>query len=52
MRTFEGIRVIDFTQAIAGEAPYPLPASEAIHGIEVFDAIMKSAEAGTTEKVG
>ncbi len=41
-----------FAAAIAGEAPYPLPTADAIHGIEVFDAIMKSAETGSTEKVG
>jgi len=41
-----------FAAAITGGPAYPLPAAEAIHGIEVFEAVMKSAETGVTEKVG
>lgn len=40
-----------FAAAIAGKAPYPLPANEAIHGIAVFEAIVKSAASGTVEAV-
>lgn len=41
-----------FAAAITNGAPYPLPASEAIHGIEVFEAIIQSAETGETVSVG
>ena len=41
-----------FAAAITDGAPYPLPAADAIHGIEVFEAIIKSAELGSTERVG
>lgn len=40
-----------FAAAITDGVTYPLPAADAIHGIEVYDAINKSAAAGTTEKV-
>lgn len=33
-----------FAQAIAGEKPYPVPLEEVLHGMAVFDAIVKSAE--------
>ena len=35
-----------FAQAIAGEKPYPVPLDEVLHGMAVFDAIVKSAENG------
>lgn len=38
-----------FAAAIAGKAPYPLPAADAIHGVAVFEAIVKSA--GTDKPV-
>lgn len=41
-----------FAAAISDGAPYPLPAADAIHGIEVFEAIIESAESGTTVTVG
>ena len=41
-----------FAAAITDGAPYPLPASDAIHGIEVFEAIIESAETGETVAVG
>ncbi len=40
-----------FAAAVAGKAPYPLPNDEAIHGIAVFEAIVKSAETGKTAAV-
>ena len=40
-----------FAAAVSDGVTYPLPAADAIHGIEVYDAINKSAAAGTTEKV-
>ena len=41
-----------FAAGITDGAPYPLPAAEAIHGIEVFEAIIRSAETGETVSVG
>lgn len=41
-----------FAAAVTDGAPYPLPAAEAIHGIEVFEAVIKSAETGATVSVG
>lgn len=38
-----------FAAAIAGKAPYPLPTADAIHGVAVFEAIVKSA--GTNKPV-
>ena len=35
-----------FGRAIAGEKPYPVPLDEVLHGMAVFDAIVKSAENG------
>jgi predicted dehydrogenase len=35
-----------FAAAIGGKAPYPIPTEEAIHGVAVFEAIVKSAESG------
>jgi len=41
-----------FAAAVEDGVPYPLPASEAIHGIAVFEAIARSAASGTVETVG
>jgi predicted dehydrogenase len=40
-----------FAAAVAGEAEYPLPLDEAIHGIAVFDAIVESAVSDRPVKV-
>lgn len=40
-----------FAAAVEGGAPYPLPAEEAIHGIAVFEAIVKAAASGAVETV-
>lgn len=32
-----------FADAVAGDAPYPLPNDQAIHGVAVFEAIVESA---------
>jgi predicted dehydrogenase len=37
-----------FARAVAGEAPYPLPPAEAIHGVAVLEAIIRSAKTGET----
>lgn len=41
-----------FAAAIAGDAAYPVPPADAIHGIAVFEAINRSAESGVTVTVG
>ena len=40
-----------FATAISGGDAYPVPLDEAIHGIAVFDAVVRSAETETTVKV-
>ena len=41
-----------FAAACAGGDAYPVPDTEVIHGIAVLEAIVKSAESGTPQKVG
>lgn len=41
-----------FATACAGGDTYPVPDAEVIHGIAVLEAIVKSAESGTPQKVG
>ena len=40
-----------FADAVAGKSVYPLSDAEAVHGIAVFEAIVRSAETGGTAKV-
>jgi len=40
-----------FARAIAGGQPYPVPPGEVLHGMAVFDAIVKSAENGAVVDV-
>jgi predicted dehydrogenase len=37
-----------FADACAGGAPYPVPVAEAVHGIAVFEAVVRSAAEGGT----
>lgn len=41
-----------FADAVAGKAPYPLPWTEAVHGIAVMEAVERAARAGAWVKVG
>jgi predicted dehydrogenase len=41
-----------FAAACAGGDAYPVPDADVIHGIAVLEAIVKSAESGTPQKVG
>lgn len=41
-----------FGSAAAGETPFPISAAEILHGVAVFEAIVKSAETGEPVKVG
>jgi predicted dehydrogenase len=40
-----------FAAAIRGEKPYPIPAEEVLHGVTVFEAIIRSAATGQPVKV-
>ena len=35
-----------FARAIMGEAPYPIPIIDVVHGVAVFEAIYRSAASG------
>jgi predicted dehydrogenase len=41
-----------FAAAIRGEAAYPIPAEDILHGVEAFEAIVKSAETRKPVAVG
>jgi len=41
-----------FGAAAAGETPFPISHDEIVHGVAVFEAIVKSAETGEPVKVG
>lgn len=41
-----------FAAAIRGAAPFPISAEQIIHGVAVFEAIVKSAKTGQPVKVG
>ena len=40
-----------FAEAVEGTSAYPIPGAEAIHGIAVFEAIVRSIETGETTPV-
>ncbi len=40
-----------FAAAIRDKTPYPVPLDEVVHGVEVFEAIVNSAKAGTPMKL-
>ncbi len=41
-----------FAAAIRGDAPFPISAEQIVHGVAVFEAIVKSAKTGRPVKVG
>ena len=41
-----------FAAAIRGDAPFPIPAEQIVHGVAVFEAIVQSAKTGQPVKVG
>jgi len=41
-----------FADAVRGRSAYPVPIEEVLHGMAVFDAIVQSAESGSTIAVG
>jgi len=44
--------LIAFARAIKQNTPYPVPIDEVLHGMAVFDAIVRSARTGQIERVG
>ena len=40
-----------FARSIRDRRPYPVPIEEVLHGMSVFDAIVRSAETGKVETV-
>lgn len=41
-----------FAAAVRGDAPFPISTEQIIHGVAVFEAIVKSAQTGAPVKVG
>jgi predicted dehydrogenase len=41
-----------FAEAIQDETPFPITAEEIVHGVAVFEAVVKSAQTGQPVKVG
>ena len=41
----------EFARAIAEKRPYPVPIDQVLHGMAVFDALVKSAKSGKVEPV-
>jgi predicted dehydrogenase len=41
----------EFGRAIAQNRPYPIPIEQVLHGMAVFDAVVRSAKSGKIEKV-
>ena len=41
-----------FAAAVRGEAAYPVTHDQIIHGVAVFEAIVKAAKTGAPVKVG
>ena len=42
----------EFARAIAQKRPYPVPVDQVLHGMAVFDAVVRSAKSGQIETVG
>jgi predicted dehydrogenase len=42
----------EFGRAIARKHPYPVPIDQILHGMEVFDAVVRSSKSGKIEPVG
>ena len=41
-----------FAASIAAQQPFPTPLTEVLHGVEVFEAVLRSAASGRPERVG
>jgi len=42
----------EFGRAISQKRPYPIPIDQILHGMAVFDAVVRSGKSGKIEKVG
>jgi predicted dehydrogenase len=47
----EAAELAAFAAAVRGEAPYPLPVEEAIHGVSVFETMIGAAASGSSYAV-
>jgi predicted dehydrogenase len=47
----EAAELAAFAAAVRGEAPYPLPVEDAIHGVAVFEAMIGAAASGSSYAV-
>jgi predicted dehydrogenase len=43
--------LVAFARSIEQKTPYPVPVEQVLHGMAVFDAVVRSAQSGTIEKV-
>jgi predicted dehydrogenase len=43
--------LVEFARCIAEKRPYPIPLDEILHGMSVFDAVVRSAKSGEIETV-
>jgi predicted dehydrogenase len=43
--------LMEFTRCIAERRPFPTPLWDVVHGVEVFEAIVQSAETHRTMRV-
>jgi predicted dehydrogenase len=43
--------LVAFARSIEQKAPYPVPIDQVLHGMEVFDAIVRSGKSGKVEAV-
>jgi predicted dehydrogenase len=44
--------LVEFAHCIEQKRPYPVSIEQVLHGMEVFDAVVRSAKSGQIEKVG
>jgi predicted dehydrogenase len=43
--------LVEFARCIETKAPYPVAVDQVLHGMAVFDAVVRSAESGKIETV-
>ena len=43
--------LVEFARSIAEKRPYPVPIDQVLHGMAVFDAVVRSGKSGQIEKV-
>ena len=43
--------LVEFGRCIAAKRPYPVPIDDVLHGMAVFDAVVRSAKSGQIEPV-